>query len=99
MTEREAIEILKGDFSKVTLSENESHSDVFTEAFNMAIKALEADVPDTDVGKMGSMVEKVTDIITQVKEDICNNYCKYTAECWDRLDNGEETRPCPLNRL
>lgn len=51
MTKHEAIEILKGDFSKVALGENESHSDAFTKAFNMAIEALEADVPDTNVGR------------------------------------------------
>ena len=44
MTKHEAIEILKGDFSKVILGENESHSDAFTKAFNMAIKALESQI-------------------------------------------------------
>lgn len=41
MKEREAIKILRGDFSDVVLAENESHSDVFSKAFVMAIKALE----------------------------------------------------------
>ena len=41
MKEREAIKILRGDFSDVVLAENESHSDVFSKAFGMAIKALE----------------------------------------------------------
>ena len=38
MKEREAIKILRGDFSDVVLAENESHSDVFSKAFGMAIK-------------------------------------------------------------
>ena len=41
MTKQEAIEILKGDFSNIMLKDNESHSDLFTEAFRMAIEALE----------------------------------------------------------
>lgn len=41
MTKEEAIKILKGDFSKVTLRENESHADVFSKAFDMAMDALE----------------------------------------------------------
>lgn len=41
MTNHEAVEILKGDFSKIALNEKESHSDVFTKAFNMAIEALQ----------------------------------------------------------
>lgn len=45
MKKHEAIEILKGDFLNVTLGENESHSDAFTKAFNMAIEALEDFTP------------------------------------------------------
>ena len=47
ITKEQAIEILKGDFSKVVLSENESHSELFTEAFNMAVEALNG--KDTNV--------------------------------------------------
>lgn len=41
MSKEEAIEILKGDFSKVTLGEGECHADVFSKAFDMAMDALE----------------------------------------------------------
>lgn len=44
-------------------------------------------------------MENVTDIIAQVKDEFCNDYCKYTEECMDRLRNNEELRPCPLDRL
>jgi hypothetical protein len=47
ITKEQAIEILKGDFSKVILGENESHSELFAEAFNMAIEALKG--KDTNV--------------------------------------------------
>lgn len=45
MTHKEAVEILKGNFINVQLLENESHADKFAEAFNMAIEALEKQVP------------------------------------------------------
>lgn len=35
-----AIEVLSGDFSNIELAENESQSDVFAEAFRMAMEAL-----------------------------------------------------------
>ena len=43
--------------------------------------------------------ESVTELIDQVKEDICKNYCKYAEECEERLENGEELRKCPLDKL
>ena len=43
-------------------------------------------------------MENVTDIIAQAKEEICRDYCRYTEECMEKLDNGEE-RSCPLDRL
>lgn len=45
MTQKEAIKILDGDFTGVTLKENESHSDLFAEAFNMAKEALDKQIP------------------------------------------------------
>lgn len=44
MTNREAVKILGGDFSGITLKDGESHSDIFAEAFKMAIEALERQV-------------------------------------------------------
>lgn len=45
----------------------------------------------------------VTDILEQVKESICDNYCKFPErynenEDWDRLYR-EICDACPLNRL
>lgn len=44
------------------------------------------------------MTENVTDIIAQVKEEICREYCKYAEECTEKLENGENVS-CPLDRL
>ena len=38
-------------------------------------------------------------MLEHIKEDFCNNYCKYAKECEERMDNGEELRPCPLDKL
>lgn len=40
-----------------------------------------------------------TEIIEQVKEDFCRNYCKYTEECEERMEKDEDLRECPLDRL
>lgn len=45
------------------------------------------------------MSSTVTEIIEEVKNDFCLNYCKYTGECDKKLDEGEDMRPCPLDRL
>ena len=45
ITPQEAVKILGGDFSDVTLKDGESHSDIFAEAFRMAIGALKKQVP------------------------------------------------------
>lgn len=41
----------------------------------------------------------LTQILDEVKEDICKNYCKYAKECAERMEAGEELRECPLDRL
>lgn len=112
MTSQEAIEVLKGDFSKVTLCENESHSDVFAKAFRMAIEALERAAGENDNDVYEQRRQKciearqdfycgtsVTDIIEVVKEKFCINFCKYADECQAKLEAGEDLRPCPLDRL
>ena len=49
-------------------------------------------------------MESVTQIIGEVVEDICNNYCKW-PDLWDEeaegmeLTDSEHCRNCPLNRL
>ena len=46
----------------------------------------------------------VTEMIEKVKEDICNDYCKYPNE-WDEEEQGVELcdsevcASCPLNNL
>lgn len=45
MTAKEALKILSGDFSYITLRDGESHADVYAEAFKMACEALEKQIP------------------------------------------------------
>lgn len=46
----------------------------------------------------------ITEQIEEIKDDICNNYCKY-PDLWDEVAWGCELpesdicRDCPLNRL
>ena len=41
----------------------------------------------------------VSDVIEEVKAEFCINFCKYTEECEKRLDNNEDLRECPIDRL
>jgi len=43
-------------------------------------------------------MDNVTDIIAQVKEEICRDYCKRAEECAQKLESGEDVS-CPLDRL
>lgn len=50
------------------------------------------------------MNKTVTQIIEEVLETMCNEYCRYTEDVLNSLDDGYETTPvqcenCPLNRL
>lgn len=38
-----------------------------------------------------------TDLISKARDEFCNNFCRYTEECWQDLN--EELRPCPLDIL
>lgn len=41
----------------------------------------------------------VTEIIEDVRNDICSNFCKYAEECDQKMEKNEEPRKCPLDRL
>ena len=41
----------------------------------------------------------VTEILDQVKDEFCNDYCRYTKECTEQFEKEGDTRPCPLDRL
>ena len=49
-------------------------------------------------------IKGVPEIIEEVKDDICNNYCKW-PDIWDEeaegceLEESDHCRNCPLNRL
>lgn len=49
-------------------------------------------------------MKSITEQIEEIKEDICNNYCKY-PDIWDEQKEGcelidsEHCQNCPLNRL
>ena len=44
------------------------------------------------------LTDIVDRLIVEVRENMCDNYCKYTKECSDATDRGEDY-PCPLGRL
>lgn len=44
------------------------------------------------------MIKTVTDIIEEVRSEICIDYCKYHDECIEMLDNGGDFY-CPLDKL
>ena len=47
-------------------------------------------------------IEEIKKITKEVKEDFCDNYCKYPSE-WNpedgELSESDICRNCPLNRL
>ena len=43
-------------------------------------------------------IKAVTDIIEEVKNEMCINYCKYKDRCNEMLDNGGHFY-CPLDKL
>lgn len=45
------------------------------------------------------MEKTISEKIEEIKEEICKNYCKYEWECMNRLENNQDTRPCPLDKL
>lgn len=48
--------------------------------------------------KESPLTDIVDAIIVEVREKMCDNYCKFTKECGDAADRGEDY-PCPLGRL
>ena len=44
------------------------------------------------------MIKTVTDIIEEVKAEICDQYCKKLKECIEALDEGNDFY-CPLDKL
>ena len=55
-------------------------------------------VEETD---QGQRAQTVSEILEEVREDICDNYCKYRGtvdedNCYDKIRDG---RSCPLDRL
>lgn len=48
------------------------------------------------------MEQTATQIIEQVKDDMCNHYCKYTDDSYASLEQDEvyeKCEECPLNRI
>lgn len=45
------------------------------------------------------MEKTLTQILEEVKEENYSQYCKYTEDCINRMEDNEEPRKCPLDRL
>ncbi len=84
ISDKEAVKILGGDFSDVTLKDGESHSDIFTEAFRMAIGALKKQVPERPVS-----VTKEYPNGDRGWHGCCCPGCETPIEC------GETPKHCP----
>lgn len=48
--------------------------------------------------KATDMIKTVTDIIDEVRSEMCIDYCKYRDECYETLANGDDFY-CPLDKL
>ena len=48
--------------------------------------------------KATDMIKTVTDIIEEVRSEMCDGYCKYVKECSEALDEGNDFY-CPLDKL
>lgn len=73
MTKQEAIEILKGDFSKIALGENESHSELFAKAFDMAVESLngqDANVPSNWIPCSERLPDEYGNYLVTSDEDV-----------------------------
>lgn len=44
------------------------------------------------------MIKTVMDIIEEVRNEMCIDYCKYKDKCYEILDNGGDFY-CPLDKL
>ena len=45
------------------------------------------------------MEKTATQIIEEVKEEICDSFCKYRETCDEYLENDDPDFYCPLDRL
>ena len=48
--------------------------------------------------KESPLTDIIDAIIVEVREKMCDDYCKFTKECGEATDRGEDY-PCPLGRL
>lgn len=55
----------------------------------MAVLKMKLEIPEP---------KTVTDILEEVKHEMCIDFCKYTKECAEAINRGVEV-PCPLDKL
>lgn len=87
MTNKEAIEVLSGDLSNINIEDN-SHADIFQEAFRMAIKALE-NSPVVEM-PIDQMVKTTESYMEEIREKVCHG-CAFLN---DREDWEEPCNKC-----
>ena len=83
------IDILRGDFSNVVLEENQTQSDLFSEAFQKAIEALEKQTPKKPIWDScnGEYHCSSCDVIMDVEYYNKLNFC---GDCGQAIDWSEE---------
>ena len=85
LTNEQALEILKGDFSKVPLNKNDTHSGLFTQAFNMAIEALKTLQHYKALEEQGCLIELKQGRWIDNHCSICG-MTPLGEELWEHLD-------------
>lgn len=86
----------KGDCSECPISYM-VYNDQYEEWEHLCPVGSPKECPLEEV-KESSLTDIVDRIIVEVREKMCDNYCKFTKECGDATDRGEDY-PCPLGRL
>ena len=86
----------KGDCSECPISYM-VYNDQYEEWEHLCPAGSPEECPLEEV-KESPLTDIVDRIIVEVRENMCDNYCKHTKECNDAADRGEDY-PCPLGKL
>lgn len=54
---------------------------------------------DKDTRKTIEKPLTVMALLGEATNEFCLNFCKYSGECEERMEKGEELRPCPLDSI
>lgn len=82
--------------NRVTEMLEDLHADLVKNKYHSTADKL---LPIIEEAKKGqTLTDFVDTTIVKLRSDMCDNYCKYTKECNEAMDQGEDFC-CPLDRL